>query len=449
MSSTDKVRGMRTARRTFLKATGAGLAAAGLGAALPTPFLGRGLAATKSLKIIQWSHFVPDYDKWIDAFAGAWGEKNGVDVKIDHIPHLELPARAAAEVTAQAGHDLFHFAGAGGPHLYMRHLEDLGPLVGEFEGRYGKVGLIGRQIAYDIESRTWPAFPDYFISFPGLYRKDLWGEIGMTPDTWEDLRVGGAKLKAKGFPVGIGLAHHVDANVSWRSVLWSFGASVQDASGKRVAINSKEALEAVRFARALYKEAMTPEVMSWDDASNNLLLASGKGSYIHNPISAYRTIQNANPELADKIFVWKTPAGPAQRLACGSPNSYGIWKFARNKETALEFLRHYAEHWAEGFKASTGYNHPVFADLVPKPMPILSNDPSSHPPDKLTVLETVNDWHAVYGYPGPAGPAPDEVANAFIVPDMMAAAATDKMTPEDAVKWAENEIRQIYKKWIT
>ena len=62
---------------------------------------------------------------------------------------------------------------------------------------------MGRSLAYDPQNRRWPAFPDYYISFPGLYRKDLWDEIGMKPDTWDDLRKGGAKLKAKGHPVGI------------------------------------------------------------------------------------------------------------------------------------------------------------------------------------------------------------------------------------------------------
>ena len=59
---------------------------------------------------------------------------------------------------------------------------------------------------------------------------------------------------------------------------------------------------------------------------------------------------------------------------------YGIWKFAKNKETAIEFLKYYADNWAEAFKASEGYNNPCFANLVPKPMPILSNDPTSTRP---------------------------------------------------------------------
>jgi hypothetical protein len=39
------------------------------------------------------------------------------------------------------------------------------------------------------------------------------------PDSWEDLHKGGQKLKAKGFPIGIGLAHHDDSRASWRAIM--------------------------------------------------------------------------------------------------------------------------------------------------------------------------------------------------------------------------------------
>jgi multiple sugar transport system substrate-binding protein len=436
-------------RRDFLKTTSAIASAAGLAPAVAAPFVSTALAQTKTLKIIQWSHFIPEYDKWIDAFAKDWGKQNGITVTVDHIPHLELPARMAAEVSAQAGHDIFGINGSGGPHLFAKHALDLTSLVQEIEKKHGKVLEIGKQIAWNEDSKTWSAFPDYFIDFPGLYRKDLWDEIGMTPDTWENIRVGGAKLKAKGFPVGIALSHCVDPNNSYSGLLWSNGAAVCDESGKKVVLDSKETLESVKYVRALYKEAMDPEVLSWDDAGNNRFLASGRGSWIHNPISAYRSIQKSNPELADKIAVWKTPTGTKTRMAACAPNSYIVWKFARSKDTALEFLRYYADHYSDAFKASTGYDHPLFENLVPKPMPILDNDPSSHPPDKLKILETAEEWCRVFGYPGPGTPAADEVANNYIIPDMMASAATDKMTPEDAVKWATKEVQGIYDKWAT
>ena len=41
------------------------------------------LAQTVELSILQWSHFVPRYDEWFDAYAEDWGKENGVDVRVD------------------------------------------------------------------------------------------------------------------------------------------------------------------------------------------------------------------------------------------------------------------------------------------------------------------------------------------------------------------------------
>ena len=120
---------------------------------------------------------------------------------------------------------------------------------------------------------------------------------------------------------------------------------------------------------------------------------------------------------------------------------YGIWKFAKNKEAAKEFLRHYAANWPEAFKASEGYNNPCFAGLVPKPMPILSNDPTSTPHDKLAILQDSDKWSAIPGYPGPATPAMDEIYYAFIVPDMMAKAATGQLSAEDVGQVGRGAVR--------
>ena len=436
-------------RRTFLKGAGASLAVAGMASAGLAPGFVRKVNAAGELKIVMWSHFVPAYDAWFDKFAADWGRDNGVNVTVAHIPHLEEPARAAAEVAAQSGHDLFHCNGWGGPHLYRNHVEDLTGLVHDMEKKFGKVGKAGIGVGYNADNKTWTGYPDFYIRFPSMYRKDLWGEIGMTPDTWDHVRVGGAKLKAKGHPVGIGLGHSVDPNISYNGVLWSFGSAVADETGTRCALKDhrKESLEAIKYVTALYKEAMTNEVLSWDDASNNQFLQSGKGSWIHNPISAYRSTQKSDPKLADQIFVGKTPAGPKRRLVAATPNSWMIWKFAKNKSNAHKFLRHYAENWAGGFTASTGYNHPVFEHEIKSPMPILSNDPTSHPHDKLKVLETANEWEAALGWPGPGNPQSDEIQNNFVVVDMMAKAATGKMSAEDALDYGYDQCEKVYKKW--
>jgi multiple sugar transport system substrate-binding protein len=447
MSLGETRSGRPLTRRRFLAKTGTVAAVAGAAPALAAPFISRALAQTKTLAILQWSHFVPAFDVWIDKFARDWGEKNGVAVTVDHIPEQDIAARAAAEVAAGSGHDLFMWNGAGGPHLYRKYLIDMTELVDYVEEKYGKVSVIGRQIAYNQDSKTWSAYPDYYINNPGMYRKDLWDEIGIEPTTWDNVRIGGAKLKAKGHPVGMSLARSNDPNLAWRGVLWSFGASVQDETGKRVTLDSKAAVEAVKFVAALYKEAMTNEVLSWNDASNNQYIDSGVGSFIINPISAYRTAQQLNQQVADNIFVMKPPKGPVRQLQGAASNAYGIWKFAKNQEAGLEFLKYYADHWVEAFKASTGYNMPIFANIVPKPMPILSHDPTSHPPSKLAVLQTSDEWSAVAGWPGPAWAATDEVYNDFVVCDMMTKAATGAMSAEDVVKWATQATEAIFKKW--
>src|SRR3954468_13226823 len=254
-------------RRRFLKDTGLTVAAASASTIVSTPFVSSAFAQTKSLSIVQWSHFVPEYDKWFDNFAKDWGSKNKINVSVDHIPVGNVAARAAAEVSAQSGHDLFGWNGSGGAHLYKKFLVNVTDLVESTQKKYGKVSTIGRQIGYNQEDKSWTAFPDFYINFPSMYRKSLWDEVGVKPDTWDNVRTGGAKLKAKGHPVGISLGHSNDPNTTWRGLLWSFGGAVQDETGKKVVLNSKETLEAVKYVAALYKEAMTPEVLSWDDAS--------------------------------------------------------------------------------------------------------------------------------------------------------------------------------------
>ena len=89
---------MPMTRRGFLTTAGVGVAAAGLAPAISAPFVSRAFAQTKTLTIVQWSHFVPAFDTWFDKFARDWGEKNGTAVTVDHIPEQDIAARAAAEV---------------------------------------------------------------------------------------------------------------------------------------------------------------------------------------------------------------------------------------------------------------------------------------------------------------------------------------------------------------
>src|SRR5205807_7750417 len=87
------------------------------------------------LRILQWSHFVPQHDTWFDPFAKAWGSQVGVNVTVDHIDQAELRTRAAAEIQAREGHDLIEFISP--PSDFEPSVLDLAELNQEAQKRFG------------------------------------------------------------------------------------------------------------------------------------------------------------------------------------------------------------------------------------------------------------------------------------------------------------------------
>ena len=425
-------------RRRFLKVTGAGVAGASLLTMLDARRAPAQLKGT-SLRILTWSHFIPAYDVWFDKFSGDWGAKNGVKVRVDHIPHLEIPARMAAEFAAGSGHDIIFNGSTILARLYYKSLIDMTDIFDALGKKYG--GWIpAAKSPIEVEGRIY-GMPLYYILLPMLWRKDLFDANGVKPpDTWEQARVAARTLKAKGNPTGVALSHCNDANLNWRSVMFSFGATEADASGDNVTIDSKETREALRFAKALFDEGMTPEVFSWDDASDNRFLASGIASWIHDAISAYRTTESTNPSVFKNTYIANEPAGPGgKRVSVSAPNVFLGWKFSKNQTAVKEYLTHLIDNDKEGMIQSTGYNMPFLNDNAKKPMPIIGADP------KMQVLQDFPKIVAFFGHPGPYTPQIQEVANSFILPDIFTRVARGQSI-DDSLKWGVGEYHRIFSK---
>jgi multiple sugar transport system substrate-binding protein len=425
-------------RRDFIRVTGAGVAGASLLTMLEARQAPAQLRGT-SLRVLTWSHFVPAYDAWLDDFAKNWGEKNGVRVRVDHIPHLEMPARFAAEFAAGTGHDLMQFNGQIFTGQYYRHLVDFGDVATALEKKYGK-WMESSKSAAQVKG-AWYAIPDYFIAIPVLWRKDLFDSVGRPePKTWDDLRTAARLLKPKGHPTGMQFSHCNDANHNWRALLYCFGAKETDPSGDNLTLDSKETREALRFAKAMYDEGMTPEVFSWDDASDNRFLASGVGSWIHDAISAFRTTQDTNPKVFEHTYCVPEAAGPGgQKWNVGEPIIWAAWKFSKKTQGAKEFVTAMVDAQKDAMLASRGYNMPFLSGHYSKNMPGLGNDP------KLAVLQEQHKITAFFGHPGPMSPPAQEVLTTFIIPDMFTRVARGAAI-EDAMKWGVGEIRRIYAK---
>ncbi|HLU10901.1 MAG TPA: extracellular solute-binding protein [Oceanobacillus sp.] len=448
-----KIARPQLSRRDFLK--GAGALAAASTAALPTyhVFSEPSMQLSGELRILQWSHFVPNHDVWFDAFARNWGEANGVTVTVDHINNADIPAAAAAEISAGEGHDLIEYIFP--PSALEPSVLDLTDIHQEAISRFGEQISLCTRASYNPVTNKYFGFAHGWVPDPGDYRRSLWEQIGMPdgPTTWEELLEGGSRIRDElGIQMGIGMSQEIDSNMAARGIIWSFGGAEQTEDGE-VAINSPETVAAVAYMKELYERAMTPEVFSWTAASNNQLLVAGQASYILNSISAYRTAQKVDYEVADDIYFTPALKGPGG-VGLVSEHlipTYIIPNHAANPDAAKEFILHLVANYNQAVFNSELYTFPAFASTAPQLFAEggwLDVDPfGSRPVNKLQLLRDAESWSTVIGHPGPANAAIGEVFGTFIIPNMFAKAARGEMTPEEAVAEAEQLMIPIFDRW--
>ena len=417
-------------RRRFL-ATTAGGGLAGILAARVPPARGQ----QREISYLCWNNFAPAMDKKQNDIAQRFTRDTQIKLRIDYIAHPQQPAKYAAEVQTQAGHDLvemrMHF-----PWLYEPQLTDVSDLVAELEKKHGKTLSSGYEAAH--VNGVWRAVPMYHGLFVPTYREDLFKRAGLkVPDTWEELYTVGKELKKMGNPVGIPISQNYDSISTAGPVLWSFGGMEVDRDGKTVRINSPATEQMVEWYKKMYRDCMEPEVLSWTDASNNESLQQGKAGWIHNPVSAYIVAKQRKLPTADLINHHRSLGGPGGRHETDVPRSIGIWKFSKHVEPAKEWVRYLLgkrEVYDEWVMSADAFNLPIYERL--QDHPVLRTDP------KYAALGAPGVQYHLYGWPAPPTDKIQLITNSFIVPNMLAKAVTG--TPnKEAIAWAENEMKKI------
>ena len=406
------------------------------------------------LHILQWSHFVPQYDTWIDPFAVDWGNANGVNVTVDHVNLADLNPSLAAAIDAGEGPHLVELPLAAAN--FVEGLHDLTDLNTRAQELFGEQAETCINNSYLPANDMWYGYCHGWVPDPGDYDIAMWTEAGFPngPSTWEELLEGGAYIRDNlGVPMGLGLSPEIDSNMALRGIIWSFGASIQDAD-ECVTVNTPEMVEAVEYVVDLYNQTMTEEVFSWDAASNNQGLIAGELSYILNSISAYRSLQKIDPEAADNIGFVPALSGPRgdQHASAHLWYIYVIPNYVEvgspEYQAAEEFMLHLTANYNQATFNSELYNFPAFETTVPQLEGWLNNDPfGSRPPDKLTVLLTAKDWVTYLGWPGPSSPAIAEIYATNVVPTIFGQAALGEVSPEDAVIELETQVNAIFEKW--
>jgi multiple sugar transport system substrate-binding protein len=430
-----------------------GLSDRALGFYGPLKYAGKQLSG--DLRIMTWSHFVPDYEKWLDnTYAKRWGEANDVEVKIDHINNALLYGTASAEVAAQSGHDLFWFISP--PSSFQKQTVPVNDLVQEVTKKLGPMSKVAKKSTYNPKTKKFYGFPETYAPDPVQYRKSYLQEAGVSLNTWEDVRKGAAKLKAGGHPVGLGMSNEIDSNMLLTSLLYCYGGFIQNEENRIVigqGANRKGAIEALQVMRDIFRNGMSDEVFAWTAASNNQAFLAGRLSVALNAISIVRSAENSgNTALSDDTWLASIPRGPAMRL--GNEHVMGVyvmWKFAKNKEAAKKYLVDQQLGYREHFVRSQFYNFPPWTRAIKGGFKTIRNmtaQDTHKPKGKYTILTTIAEKYTTNpGHPGNTTPVMDEIYNTFLIPQMFAVVARGESSPADAVQSFSRKAQSIYRKW--
>lgn len=431
-------------RRDLLSVGGA----AALAGAAPDLIVPRSAKAqNKRLKILQWKHFVPAYDEWFNGiYVKQWGQKNEVEVIVDNVGLSDLGAHAQSEIAGRAGHDLVQFLTP--TATYEDYVIDHRDIYQECAKRYGSGTDLSLKSTYNPKTDKYFAFCHAYQPTLITYRKDLWDSVRASPSSWTEVLTGGRRVKLlHEKPVGVSLAPEFNGEYTWRAVLYSFGASEQDETG-RPALKSAATLDAIRYVKSLYEQAMTADVLAWDAPSNNRYMLNGEGCLTLDTVSIVRASEHLNLPFAPNLRLAKVPDGPVARVAPPfGLSSYMIWNFAENIATAKQFIVDFVGQSRESFVASGFQNMPTWSETVPDLPALLAADQAGGPTRKYEVLGQAAEWSMNVGFPGHTNAAISEVLDRGILSQMFARAATGRYSPEQALDQADRELRVVFQRW--
>ena len=180
-------------RRAFVRASGRTVAGiAGILAAGRAP----AAWAAREVSLLTAVNYAPTSDAKLGELAKRFTKLSGINVRVDHMQSVQMPAKLSSELMSTAGHDIMslemHY-----PHLFEPGLVDVSDIANDLAKKHGEWYPFLREHA--LLKGRWLGVPFLFTSFPGSHRIDLFEQVGeKAPDTWEDLLRAGRKLKKLG-----------------------------------------------------------------------------------------------------------------------------------------------------------------------------------------------------------------------------------------------------------
>jgi multiple sugar transport system substrate-binding protein len=437
----------RFTRRRFLAATTAAAAASGLHR-LAAP--AQAQAATleyqpekgAALRVLRWKRFVQGDEEQFMANTRRFTQLTGVEVRVDSENFEDLRPKAAVAANVGAGPDII-ISTDEQPQLYPDKLLDVSDLAEYLGEKYG--GWFEVCPEYCTHRGRWIAIPTGASGGAMVYRNSMLRAAGFEqfPNDLNGFLKLCQALKAKAQPPGFALAHATgDANGWTHWLMWAFGGRLADENGE-LALNSKETIAALEYAKELY-QTFAPGTLSWLDPSNNKAFLAGEISLTMNGISIYYTAKtSADPNLramAPDIQHATFPIGRIGReVHAALLFPAAIYRYSKYPNAAKDYLRFIMEReqYEPWQRASIGYiSHTLRA--------YDSNPVWSEDPQHMFYRDVVRGARHT-GYAGRLGKESAAVLADFIIVDMFGEVCSGQQTPKEAVRRAERRARRHYR----
>lgn len=395
-----------------------------------------------SLRILRPAKFVEPDETIFRENAAKFAKATGVEVRVDFVGWEDIRQQNAVSANTGAGPDIV-IGWAEDPHVYSDKVLELSDVAEYLGKKYGGWAFLAQKYGKKAGTNNWIGLPIGGTTGPLVYRKSVLKEAGfekMPKDHAGFLKVC-QQLKKMNKPAGFALGNAVgDGNGFANWLIWSHGGFLVDESGK-IAINSKETINALNYVKELYP-TFVPGTLSWGDISNNRAYAAGELYLTANGVSMYFAIKKdpATKAIADDTDHAELPHGvvgkqPQSALVLNAM-VFKHTKFPNASKAFLQYMME-AEQYDPWLTGCLGYwAHPLANYGKSK---VWESDP------KIALYRDGMNMTFWSGYKGPISQAAGTVASEYILVQMCSSVASGQASPADAAREAERRARRYYR----
>ena len=429
-----------SARRKILKQGAALAGAASLSAWLPR----QSRAAKPRMTVWIITYLNPKADEIIQWQFAEFAKQANAEVDVVMVPDAQATKKLQAAVGEGNPPDLAMFFDT--DYFYYRSTGLLLEVTGLLdEMKKEPAELLPRAIAGVEEDGKAYGIPAMMNPSPIHWRRDLLEKAGLEypRDIFEFVQVCKKIQKPPElYGAGICLGRCGDGVQNIQNILWLFGGWMTNDEGA-LSIDSPGTVEGLKFINKMYSEdkIIAPAAINWDNTGNNEAYQSGQAAFICNPAAVYSYLSVRNPDLMRRTGLSIFPPGPAGSYSMGGFRAYGA--FAKVKEPnlvkdAMLWIMQPERH-AHLLELSGGRGVPVYRRLV------TNKFWQEHP--VFNEFLRMPEHGFLVGAKSRPSRATSEVANAYIIPDMVHEVLLKGVGPTEAAKSAQRKAQAIFDRY--